>query len=105
MIGVSTESLFTGMWAPVIRVPSPSRLVLKERFDGTVTPRITPSSDGRMLRQWAAHLRSLKNVDHLRLLGVAKCGHGGSRTSGVDAHERLRARGNVAGRGRCTSPC
>jgi len=54
-IGVSTVSVFTGIRAPVtpvIRVPSPSRLASKQQFDGTgygtVTPRIRPSSDGRI---------------------------------------------------------
>ncbi len=49
---LSTVSVFTGIRAPVIRVPSPSRLASEEQFDGTgygtVTPRIRPSNDGRI---------------------------------------------------------
>jgi len=60
-----------GYTAPVIRVPSPSRLASKEQFDrtvyGTVTPRIRPSSDSHIRpydgREWsqddsARHFRS-----------------------------------------------
>ena len=43
--------VYTGIRAAVIRVPPPSRLALKERFDGTVdglvTPHIRPSRYGR----------------------------------------------------------
>jgi hypothetical protein len=50
-LGLSTMSVYTGIRPPVIWVPSPSCLALKEQFDGTVdgpvTTRIRPSSDGR----------------------------------------------------------
>ncbi len=68
-------SVCTGIRAPVIRVPSPSRLAPKEQFDGTVygtvTPRIQPSSDGRIRpydgREWsrddsARHLSVLSST-------------------------------------------
>ena len=43
-LAVSTVSVFTGIWAPIviIWVPSPSCLALKEWFYGTVSPRIRP---------------------------------------------------------------
>ena len=51
-VGVSTVSVCMGIRAPVIRVPSPSRLVLEKwvygTVYGTVAPRIRPSSDGRI---------------------------------------------------------
>ena len=51
-LGLSTVSVYTGIWATVIRAPYPSCLALKKQFDGTVdgpvTPRIRPSSDGRI---------------------------------------------------------
>jgi len=70
-LGVSTMSVCMGIWAPVIRVPSPTHLASKEQFDrtvyGTVTPHIQLSSDGRIRpydgREWsrddsARHFRS-----------------------------------------------
>ena len=47
---LSTVSVFMGIRAPVIRVPSLSCLASEEQFNGTgygtVTPRIRPSNDG-----------------------------------------------------------
>ena len=38
---MSTVPVCMGIWAAVIRVPSPSHLALKEQFDGTVDGTVT----------------------------------------------------------------
>ena len=65
--------VYTGIWAAVIWVPSPSRLALKERFDGTVdgpvTPHIRPSRYGRN-GPYHGHNRPY----HSRMMGMLTLG-------------------------------